>query len=188
MNAHSKDEIREIILKDMQLIHNRSVELSKRLGENLEDNLSYVRELAAQLSQPSTGPLVPKTPKMLRKRAVQRIETIPEDEVFKQDIISSTSSLQSLNEEEQKDSEVGGRRPRRETSKRAAENIKKQSLLNDSVKKVSNHPLCYTRLWYNDCKLYNMIIWILGEEREPAEKEESCCKQFWWRYRKGFQV
>lgn len=141
MNAHSKDEIREIILKDMQVIHNRRVELSRRLGENLEDNLSYVRELAAQLSQPSSGPLVPKTPK-LRKRAVQRIETILEDEVFKQDVISSTSSIQSINEEEQKDSEVGGRRPRRETSKKAAENIKKQSLLNDSRKKVSKHLLC----------------------------------------------
>lgn len=154
MNAHSKDEIREIILKDLQFIHNRRVELSKRLGETLEDNVSYVRELSMQLSQPSSGPLVPKTPKMLRKRAVQRIETIPEDEVFQQGNVSPTSSVHSI-KEEQKENEVTRGRTKRGASKRAADNIKKQSLLsdlNDSTKKVSNDgvPRCICDV---DCKL-----------------------------------
>lgn len=150
MDARSK-EIRDIILEDLLVIHNRREEMSKRFRENLEDNLSYVRELFAQLSQPSSGPMVPKTPKMLRKKAVQRIETIPEDEVFQQENISPASSLQSVNEEERKDSEVIGRRTRRGASKRAADSIKKQSLfiLNNSSKKVSNDFLFYA---------YNMLI------------------------------
>lgn len=139
MNARSK-EIRDIILEDLLVIHSRREEMSKRFSENLEDNVSYVRELFTQLLQPSSGPLVPKTPKMLRKRAVQRIETIPEDEVFQQENISPASSLQSVNEEERKESEVTGRRTKRGASKRAADIIKEQSLfiLNNSAKKVSN--------------------------------------------------
>ncbi|TGZ38373.1 uncharacterized protein Incenp isoform X1 [Temnothorax longispinosus] len=136
MNARSKSEIRETVLNDLMVIHNRRVELSNRLRENLEDSLSYVRELAAQLSQPSSGPLVPKTPK-IRKKAVQRIETIPEDEVFQQEHLSPASSVQSVNEEERKENEVVGRRAKRGASKRAADNIKKQSLiLSNSVKKM----------------------------------------------------
>jgi len=143
MNARSKDEIRDIILKDLLFIHNRRVEMSKRLAENLEDNVSYVRELFTQLSQSSSGPVVPKTPKILRKKAVQRIETILEDEVFQQENISPASSLQSVNQEEQ-ESEVAGGRTKRRASKRAAANIKKQSsILNDFIKKVSNDNFLY---------------------------------------------
>lgn len=139
MNARSKDEIQDIILKDLLYIHNRRVELSKRLSETLEDNISYVRDLSAQLSQPSSGPLLPKTPKVLRKKAVQRIETILEDEVFQQENISPANSFQCVNEEEQKENEVASGRTRRGASKKAADNIKKQSIVvNDSIKKVSN--------------------------------------------------
>lgn len=140
MNARSKEEIRDIIRKDLQYIHDRRVEMSKRLAENLEESLTYVRELFAQLSQPSSGPLVAKTPKLLRRKAVQRIETIPEDEVLEQGNISPASSVQSVNEVERKESEeAGGRasRTRRQASKRAVDNIKKQSsALNDSAKKA----------------------------------------------------
>lgn len=141
MNARSKDEIREIILKDLLVIHNRRVEMSKSLSENFESNVCYVRELFAQLSQPSSGPLVPKTPKMLKKRAIQRIETIPEDEVLQQNV-SPTNSVQSVGEEERDKSEEPGRRMRRGASKKAINNIKKQSsILNDSATKVSNDGL-----------------------------------------------
>lgn len=138
MNARSKDEIRDIILNDLLMIHNRRVELSDRLGENFESNASYVRELFEQLSQPSSGPLVPKTPRMLRKKAVQRIETIPEDEVLNQENVSPTSSLRSVNEEERKESEVAGPRTRRAASKRATNNIRQQaSALSESANEVS---------------------------------------------------
>ncbi|XP_012541233.1 inner centromere protein A [Monomorium pharaonis] len=139
MNARSKDEIRDVILKDLQNIHDRRTEMLKRLTENVEDSLSYMRELFAQLSQPSSGPMVPKTPKVLRKKAVQRIETILEDEVFQQqENVSPASSLQSINEEVRKESEMtGSRTSKRGASKRAADNIKIQSsILNNSVKKM----------------------------------------------------
>ncbi|KAL6258728.1 hypothetical protein P5V15_010678 [Pogonomyrmex californicus] len=139
MNARSKDEIRDKIFKDLQLIHNRRVELSNRLKESLEENLLYVHELFTQLSQPSSGPLIPKTPKILRKKAPQpRIETILEDEVLQQETISPKSSPQSVKEEERKESEVVGTRLTRRASKKAADNIKKQSIILqvDSAKKV----------------------------------------------------
>ncbi|XP_018352102.1 PREDICTED: inner centromere protein A-like isoform X1 [Trachymyrmex septentrionalis] len=137
MNSRSKDEIRDIIRKDMLFIHNHGVELSNRLAEVLADNMSYVHELFTHLSQPSSGPLVAKTPKMLRKKVTQRIETILEDEVFQQENISPTSSLYSINEEERKENEVMGGRTKRGASKKAEDNIKKQSfILNDSAKKV----------------------------------------------------
>ncbi|CAL1689103.1 unnamed protein product [Lasius platythorax] len=129
MNIKSKDEIRDIIAKDLLSIHNRSVELRKRLDENFEDSVAYLQALASQLLQPSSGPLVTKTPKILRKRAIQRIETIPEDEILQQENISSVDSLQSINEQKQETSEeIAGRRLKRSASKRAADNIKKQSI------------------------------------------------------------
>ncbi|XP_039313427.1 trichohyalin isoform X2 [Solenopsis invicta] len=138
MNSKSKDEIRDIILKDLQNIYDRRKQISKRLSENIEESLSYLRDLFSQLSQPSSGPLVPKTPKILRKKAVQRIETIHEDKVFQQENISPASSLQSINEEVQKEDEAAGSRTsKRGASKRAADNIKKQSsILNDPAKKI----------------------------------------------------
>jgi len=95
MNARSKDDIRDIILKDMIIIHNSRVEMSKRLALNLEVNMSYMRELFTQLSPPSSDPILPKTPKIRRKKTVQYIETILEDdegEVFQQENILPASS------------------------------------------------------------------------------------------------
>ncbi|KAM0732418.1 Inner centromere protein A [Formica fusca] len=127
MNIKSKEEIRDIVAKDLLSIHNRSVELRKRLDENFEDSVAYLRALISQLSQHSSGPLVAKTPKIVRKKAVQRIETIPENEVFQRENISSAESLQSVNEQKQEtNEEMAGGRVKRRASKRAADNIKKQ--------------------------------------------------------------
>jgi len=74
----------------------------------------------------------------------QRIETILEDEVFQQENISPTSSLYSINEEEQKENEIMGHKIKRGAYKKAEDNIKKQSfILNDSKKKVSNDSFQY---------------------------------------------
>ncbi|CAL1674714.1 unnamed protein product [Lasius platythorax] len=138
MNIKSKDEIRDItarqpyrrrrtrdiIAKDLLSIHNHSVELRKCLDENFEDNV------ASQLLQPSSSQLVTKTPKILRKRAVQRIETIPKDEVLQQESISSVDSLQSINEQKQETSkEIAGRRLKRSAYKRAAALLELEELL-----------------------------------------------------------
>lgn len=128
MNIKSKEEIRDIIAKDLLGIHNRSVELRKRLDENFEDCVTYFRALVSQLLQPSSGPVVTKTPKILRKRVIQRIETIPEDEVLQQEDIT-VDSLRSTNEQKKETSEeITGGRLKRSASKKAADNIKKQSI------------------------------------------------------------
>ncbi|XP_012232904.1 inner centromere protein A-like isoform X2 [Linepithema humile] len=133
----SKDEIMAIVLNDLLSIHNRGVEMTNRLHQNVDDSLAYFQELATQLSQPSSGPFVMKTPKILRKRAVPRIETIPENEVFEVENSQSTTSLQSIDMEEQETSILSGR-SKRNASMKAANNIKKQVFqdVNTSVKKA----------------------------------------------------
>ncbi|EFN73430.1 hypothetical protein EAG_11705 [Camponotus floridanus] len=145
MNIKSKDEIRDIIRKDLLDIHNRGVELRKHLDENFDDSLAYLRALASQLSKPSSGPLVAKTPKITRKRAVQRIETIPEDEVLHQDNISSAESLQSINEKKHKISEHGAR-VKRSASKRAADKIKKQCSISLAGKLQPDDNVCTKKI------------------------------------------
>ncbi|XP_025262440.1 inner centromere protein [Camponotus floridanus] len=145
MNIKSKDEIRDIIRKDLLDIHNRGVELRKHLDENFDDSLAYLRALASQLSKPSSGPLVAKTPKITRKRAVQRIETIPEDEVLHQDNISSAESLQSINEKKHKISEYGAR-VKRSASKRAADKIKKQCSISLAGKLQPDDNVCTKKI------------------------------------------
>lgn len=185
MNIKSKDEIRDIIAKDLSSIHNRSVELRKRLDENFEDSVTYLRALVSQLSQHSSGPLVAKTPKIVRKKAVQRIETIPENEVFQREDVSSVDSLQSLNEQKQEtNEEIAGGRVKRSASKRAADNIRKQYSItlsgklrqpsdeneNENVitKKVSNiFYIVYMILYiiiYRKLYLYDFFMTILDKE------------------------
>ncbi|XP_020278999.1 inner centromere protein isoform X2 [Pseudomyrmex gracilis] len=133
MNIKSKNEIRDIIVKDVVNIYNRRVELSKRLEESFDSSLTYFRELSAQLSQSSSGPFIPKTPKLLRKKAVQRIETIPENEIFETTSQrSSRNSFQSANGEEQDQNQTAGGRAKRRASKKAAEKIYKQSLVQNT--------------------------------------------------------
>lgn len=136
--AKSKSEIQAIILNDLVSIHNRRVELTKRLEENIQDNLACLRDVVTQLLQSSSGPFVAKTPKILRKKAIPRIETIPENKIFDGEISRSTVSLQSVDAEEQEASVLGGGRSKRNASKKAADNIKKQSFTIDKIKKDLN--------------------------------------------------
>lgn len=151
MDITSKDNIRNAILKDLFDTHDRFLELSTRFNENVEDSLLYFRALVNQLSQPTCDPLVTKTPKILRKRGLQRIETIPENDILQRES-TSASSIQTV-EEEKETNEIAGRRSKRIASQRAVDNIKKQNSLmlhtklrrpisdeNDSisVKKVSS--------------------------------------------------
>ncbi|EZA58880.1 hypothetical protein DMN91_010838 [Ooceraea biroi] len=139
MDTKSEDKIRDIIVNDLLSIHNRRVESSKRLNENLEDSLDYLRALSAQLSQPTSGLIVTKTPKLLRKRVIQRIETIPENEVFQQERTSVDSQRSTDHVEEQETSELSNK-SKRVASKRAADIIKKQCslILGAKQKKLSS--------------------------------------------------
>ncbi|KAL0125200.1 hypothetical protein PUN28_004380 [Cardiocondyla obscurior] len=186
MNEKSKNEIRDSILNNLQEIHNRRVELSKGLDKDVEDCLSFMQTLFTQLSQPSGGFIVPKTPKMLRKKAVQRIETILEDEVFKENNVSPTSSRQFLDEEQQKENEVTNARPKRRASKKADDNIKKSlSILDNSVnegKKKNNIKRKKPTLSTSDedgerVSKYSKIEKNSDKDTESRKVTEQICKQ-----------
>jgi len=125
MNTKSKDKIRNIIVNDLLSIHKRRVELSKRINENLQESLDYLQALSAQLSQPTSGLIVTKTPKLLRKKVIQRIETIPENEIFQQEHMSIDSN-HSIDMKEQDTNKIL-KKLKKTASKRIADNVKKQS-------------------------------------------------------------
>lgn len=111
----------------MQGIHNRHLELSKRINDHLEENLDYMQQLFTQYSQPTSDAVITKTPRILRKRETkQRIETIPENDVFHQDDTSSHTT-EDINQEEEETTEIVGGRSKRLASRKAASNIRKQS-------------------------------------------------------------
>ncbi|XP_076179712.1 inner centromere protein [Ptiloglossa arizonensis] len=139
MGNRSKDKIKTIISKDILNIYNRYTEVKKIINDNLEDTIDYLHALLAQIPQSSSGPLIAKTPKVLKKKGVQRIETIPENDVIDCTIsgivtrsISQESKEIKDNAEEKKNestAEVPTGRIKREASKKAANNIKKQQSL-----------------------------------------------------------
>nr|XP_012140684.1 PREDICTED: inner centromere protein A-like [Megachile rotundata] len=139
MGTRSKDRIKAMISKDISDIHNRCMEVKKSINDNLDETLDYLRALIAQIPQSTSGPLIAKTPKVLRKRGMQRIETIPENEII--DITNVTSDFTTTDiKGENKDSHVEHAeelmhgRTKRVASKKAADNIKKQQSMSLSSK------------------------------------------------------
>ncbi|XP_076231859.1 inner centromere protein isoform X2 [Calliopsis andreniformis] len=138
MGTRSKNRIKAMIAKDILDIHNHCMEVKKSINDNLEGALDYLNNLLTQIPQSASGPLITKTPKVLRKRGAQRIETIPENDVI---VIDNTlrESIAVNNKTEIKDNEEDGNkdttmemtfsRSRREASKKAVNNIKKQQSL-----------------------------------------------------------
>jgi len=129
MNTKSKDKIRDVVVNDLLSIHNRRVELSKRINENLQESLDYLQALSVQLSQPTSGLIVTKTPKLLRKKVVQRIETIPENEIFEQEYVSIDSN-HSVDMKEQDTNKIF-KKLKKPASKKIADNVQKQSSILD---------------------------------------------------------
>lgn len=124
-----------VIVTDLLSISKRHEEISKRLEENAMDQKEYLQALFNQLLQPSSVPVVTKTPKISRKRGFQRIETIPEDEVLEQENVEDTA--QAIPEKDS-DNKADGR-IRRMASLKAVDNIAKQSLYNTRLAKLSNN-------------------------------------------------
>lgn len=127
MGTRSKNRINAIIAKEMLNIHNYSLEVKTSIKTSLEETLDYLHSLISQIPESVSGPLITKTPKVPRKRDIQRIETIPENEVM---IVDNTisNSVVTHNKTETADEIVIGR-IRRQASKIAADNIKKQQSL-----------------------------------------------------------
>ena len=135
MGTQSKDKIRAMITKDISDIYARCTDVKKSINDNLEDTLDYFHALIAQIPQSTSGPLITKTPKVPKKKGVQRIETIPEDDVINIDNTLSDTIAADIKaehkksmDETRKDSagEVTIGRLKRKASQKAVDNIRKQ--------------------------------------------------------------
>ncbi|XP_003491605.1 trichohyalin [Bombus impatiens] len=139
MGTRSKDRIKAMIAKDISNIHNYCLDVKQSINDNLEDTLDYLRGLIAQIPQSASGPLITKTPKVLKKKGVQRIETIPENDIINIDNTVS-DSIAIHDKTESKDTKIGDvvettiGRAKRQASRKAATNIKKQQSISLSTK------------------------------------------------------
>ena len=139
MGTRSKDRIKAMITKDILNIHNYCLDVKQSINDNLEDTLNYLRGLIAQIPQSASGPLITKTPKVLKKKGIQRIETIPENDIINIDNTVS-DSIAIHDKTENKDIKTGDvvettiGRTKREASRKAATNIKKQQSMSLAAK------------------------------------------------------
>ena len=152
MGTRSKDRIKVIIAKEMLNIHNYSLEVKTSIKNNLEDTLDYLHSLISQIPESASGPLITKTPKIPRKRDIQRIETIPENDVMTIDDTVSNSTI--THDQTKTAGEIVIGRIRRQASKKAADNIKKQQslLLVTKLRRPStpedNRSVCILTIFY----------------------------------------
>lgn len=126
MNNYSKDKIKAMIAKDAEDLFNCCEEVKKSIRDNADEILNYLQALVAQISQSSSIPIIVKTPKLVTRKGVQRIETIPED-----NILDTTDRVFSIDKDDKPKSEINleetiGTRSKRHASKAAADNIRKQ--------------------------------------------------------------
>ncbi|XP_071867896.1 inner centromere protein [Bombus fervidus] len=139
MGTRSKDRIKAMITKDILNIHNYCLDVKQSINDNFEDTLDYLRGLIAQIPQSASGPLITKTPKILKKKGIQRIETIPENDIINIDNTVS-DSIAIHDKTENKDIKTGEvvettiGRAKREASRKAATNIKKQQSMSLTAK------------------------------------------------------
>ncbi|OAD55998.1 Inner centromere protein A [Eufriesea mexicana] len=144
MGTRSKDRIKAMIATDILNIYNHSNQVKKSINDNLQDTLDYFHSLIAQIRQSTSGPLITKTPKVLKKKVIQRIETIPENDIINTDDATVNSFVihdKTENKDIQNENEcstIG--RTKRAASRKAANNIKKlQSMsLSSKLRRPSN--------------------------------------------------
>ncbi|XP_078044030.1 inner centromere protein isoform X2 [Augochlora pura] len=134
MGTRSKDKIKAMVVKDILNIYNHYTEVKTSINNNVEDTIEYLHTLLAQIPQSASGPLIPKTPKVTRKKGMQRIETIPEDEVVDTDATMSESRSINVKTNDKDNNEISSLemtqgRTKRKASERAINIIKKQQSL-----------------------------------------------------------
>ncbi|XP_053995933.1 inner centromere protein-like [Hylaeus anthracinus] len=136
-----KDKVKTMIVNDMLNICNHCTEVKELINENLKDTIQYLNGLLTQIPQSTFGPLISKTPKPLRKKGAQRIETIPEDDIVDCTLPSSvTMSIKEKSNDNRDETmnenitEVMVGRTKREASKKAADSIKRQQSITLNTK------------------------------------------------------
>uniref|UniRef100_A0A0C9R0B1 Incenp-a_0 protein n=1 Tax=Fopius arisanus TaxID=64838 RepID=A0A0C9R0B1_9HYME len=115
----------KVIQDGSAILHTKHGEMMGRLDDRVATELELLRHLVAQVPAQTSGPLMPKTPRV-PKRQLQRIKTIPEE-----DVMDDNSQRVQKSESE---GEVKPTRAKRAASQRATESIKKQQSLTLNIK------------------------------------------------------
>ncbi|XP_014478371.1 PREDICTED: trichohyalin isoform X2 [Dinoponera quadriceps] len=140
MDVKCKNEVYQMIMKDFLSFQDRHKEILNHLNENADYQRECLQNLLNQLLQPSSVPIVMKTPKVARKRGFQRIETILEDDVLEQEN-TLADDVQVVSEKANNTDSIAGSRIKRMASLKAVNNIAKQSLLgqNGRLRELSDN-------------------------------------------------
>lgn len=137
MDRATKEAAITMIKSDSKLFRKRYLEIMTTMREQSQDVMEHFKNMIEQIPARISGPLIPKTPKVVRKKVVPKIETIPED---------ATIAVESLSpaEDETEDDTVPVR-SRRAASQRATESIRKQQseTLNAKLRRPSEEPVCF---------------------------------------------
>lgn len=137
MSSYTKERIKAMIAKDAKDLFDHCEEVKKSIRDNLENALDYLQALVAQIPQSKSGPLIAKTPKVVKRKGMQRIETIPEDSVLTVETDLSVTQDVKIKDELNLDQTVN-RRTKRKASKAAADNIRQQAKLSLKLQRSSN--------------------------------------------------
>ncbi|XP_076300934.1 inner centromere protein [Lasioglossum baleicum] len=134
MAINSNEKIKAMVAKEMLDVHNRFMDVKKSINDSMESTIEYLHTLLAQIPESVSGPLIAKTPKISRKKGVQRIETIPEDDVVFIDSRISDDTFNIKAEIRDSSLEVTRGRSKRKASEKAASNIRKQQSMSLATK------------------------------------------------------
>ncbi|XP_051170098.1 inner centromere protein A-like [Leptopilina boulardi] len=137
----TRGKILENVLSDVQHIIKKKEEISLSIKDSLSESLDKINALFAEIKESSSKPLLPKTPKAVKKKNLKRIETIPEDDLVEIDNYT-VKKLVEKQSEILDDAPSGIRRKsKREASKKAVDVIKQQqsTTLNSKMRRPSEN-------------------------------------------------
>ena len=135
MDTRSKSRIKALITKVILNIY--CLGIKKSVNDHFEDTLDPLHGSIAQTPQP--GPSTSTTPKVLKKKGYRRIEIIPENDII--NIDNTVSDSTAIHDKaENKNIKTGNvvettiGRAKREASRKATANIKKQRSMSVAAK------------------------------------------------------
>ncbi|KAF7996350.1 hypothetical protein HCN44_001982 [Aphidius gifuensis] len=127
MDRATKASAIKMIKNDSTIFSKRYLNIIEKMESSAEETVEYFKNLVQQIPSTLSGPLIPKTPKLVRKKILSKVNTIPEDTV-----------VESSNAEDTED-EAAPIRSRRAASQKATATIKKQqsTTLNAKLRRPS---------------------------------------------------
>ncbi|XP_043278519.1 inner centromere protein A isoform X2 [Venturia canescens] len=129
MNGWTKEVTLNIIQNKITSIRDNYDEFVKAASAIEKESLEFLEGLIEQIPNAISGPLIPKTPKVPKKRELKRIQTIPEDDIVRNLPKTSETLAENSRTSELVFDDAPPPRIRRAASQKAAQKIKDQEAL-----------------------------------------------------------